>query len=70
MRKLFKKEAKRIGKIGGAVISKAKAITSSANGKLGGRPRQFPACLKYPDKSHRWSAKTGRCACGYNRLGF
>lgn len=70
MRKLFKKEARRIGKLGGAVKSEAKALTSAANGKLGGRPREYPACPRYPDKAHRWSKKTGLCACGASRLGF
>lgn len=70
MRHLFKKEARRIGKLGGTVKSEAKAITSAANGKLGSRPRQYPICPHYPDRSHRWSKKTGRCPCGYNRLGF
>jgi hypothetical protein len=59
-----------MGKIGGAVKSKAKAAAVRENGKRGGRPRLSPPCSHYPDKSHRYSPKTGLCTCGFNRLGF
>ena len=32
-----------------------------------GRPRQFPPCERYG--SHRFSPKTKRCPCGYQRPG-
>jgi hypothetical protein len=34
--------------------------------RTGGRPREYPHCRRYG--SHRFSPKTGRCPCGYNRL--
>jgi hypothetical protein len=67
MRKLFKKEARVMGRVGGSVKSKAKAITSAANGKMGGRPRQFPPCPYHADRSHRWRIKTNQCPCGFPR---
>jgi hypothetical protein len=33
----------------------------------GGRPRQYPPCSRYD--AHRFSPKTGRCPCGFNRSG-
>jgi ribosomal protein L37E len=32
-----------------------------------GRPRQFPVCERYG--AHRFSPKTKRCPCGYQRPG-
>jgi hypothetical protein len=33
----------------------------------GGRPRQFPPCNRYG--AHRFSPKTNRCPCGFQRTG-
>src|SRR5207244_1575459 len=33
----------------------------------GGRPRQFPPCPRYG--AHRFSPKTQRCPCGFQRTG-
>ena len=63
--KLFKKDARAMGKLGGARRTEAKAAASRENGAHGGRPRQFPRCPKYG--AHRFSPKTGRCPCGYQR---
>ena len=30
-----------------------------------GRPRKYPACPRYDNKSHRFT--NGRCACGYQK---
>jgi hypothetical protein len=36
-------------------------------GKLGGKPRKYPPCPSYNNKSHRFN-KLGVCyACGYDR---
>jgi hypothetical protein len=67
IRKLFKKRARAMGKVGGLSTSTAKAEAVRENGKMGGRPRQFPPCPRY--KAHRFSQKTGRCPCGYQRNG-
>jgi hypothetical protein len=56
-----------LGRLGGTVTSKAKTKAVRENGKLGGRPRTHPVCKNYDDRSHRFSKKTGRCACGYEK---
>jgi ribbon-helix-helix CopG family protein len=33
----------------------------------GGRPRQYPPCNRYG--AHRFSPKTNRCPCGFQRTG-
>ena len=57
--------ARFLGRIGGSAKSKAKAKAVRENGKLGGRPRKYPACPRYDNKSHRFT--NGRCACGYQK---
>jgi len=49
-----------------SVQSKAKPRAVRANGEPGGRPRRYPACPRYPNKTHRF-ATSGRCACGYHK---
>ena len=66
----LQKAARAMGKVGGSRKSDAKAAAVRENGKLGGRPRQFDPCPRYKNRAHRFSPKTGRCPCGYNRLGF
>jgi hypothetical protein len=62
------KAAQFLGRLGGSMKSKAKTKASRANGELGGRPRKYPACRRYPNKSHRFDPKTNKChACGYQK---
>jgi hypothetical protein len=56
-----------LGRLGGQARSKAKTKAVRANGALGGRPRKYPACPRYPSKSHRFNPGSNRCACGYVR---
>jgi hypothetical protein len=58
----------RIGKAGGEAKSDAKAKAVRKNGKLGGRPRRFPRCRRYP--AHRFTKRPDgemRCPCGFVR---
>jgi hypothetical protein len=57
--------ARMLAQRGGRTKSKAKAAAARNNGKLGGRPREFPKCPRYG--SHRFNPKTKRCPCGYRR---
>jgi len=56
---------RRGGEIGGKATTKAKVQAAKANGKLGGRPRQYPKCKRYG--AHRFSPTTQRCPCGFVR---
>ena len=62
------KAAQFLGRLGGSVKSKAKTKSSRVNGKLGGKPRKYPACEHYNNRSHRFNPTTNKCyACGYKR---
>lgn len=63
--KIGKSGGKVGGKIGGKSRSKAKRAASAANGKLGGRPRQYPRCAHYSSGKHVWNK--GVCPCGVRR---
>jgi hypothetical protein len=47
----------------GSIKTDKKAAASRRNGKLGGKPRQYPRCPRYP--AHRFT--NDRCPCGYHR---
>ena len=49
----------------GSKRSRRKAVTSRANGALGGRPRLYPECPRYANRAHRFF--DNRCACSYVR---
>jgi hypothetical protein len=56
----------RIGRKGGKSRSRVKIASSRANMELAhAARRKYPACDRYKNFSHRFSPKTGRCACGY-----
>lgn len=56
------------GQVGGRSKSARKKLASAANGKLGGRRRQYPPCPKRYSggQAHRFN-KAGRCPCGFVR---
>jgi len=63
--KILKEAARILTARAGSVRSKAKTQAARVNGKLGGRPRQFPRCKRYG--SHRFSPTTGQCPCGFHK---
>jgi len=65
MRAVFAEFGRLGGLKGGRGRSRAKTRAVRSNGRLGGRPRQFPPCTKYG--AHRFSPTTGRCPCGFRR---
>lgn len=57
-----------MGRKGGASKSPAKRRASRANGKLGGRPRQFPRCPRYG--AHRFSPTTSPVSLWFRSAPF
>jgi len=56
----------RIGRRGGRSKSAVKLAAVRANlKKAQAARRKYPRCLRYTNRSHRFSPTTGRCACGY-----
>lgn len=53
------------GRKGGSKKSLQKTLAARANGKLGGRPRLYPICKHYENRSHRFFDDL--CVCGYRR---
>lgn len=53
---------------GGQAKTPAKVAASRRNGKMGGRPREFPKCKRY--RSHHFVKRADgsvRCPCGFKR---
>jgi hypothetical protein len=56
----------RIGRKGGRSKSKVKSDSSRENVKIALAARKkYTPCPRYKNHSHRFSPKTGRCACSY-----
>jgi hypothetical protein len=56
----------KIGKKGGQSTSSAKVSAARENIAIAREARRkYPNCYRYKNHSHRFSPKTGRCACGY-----
>jgi hypothetical protein len=67
MDKAVRQYLARIGRKGGKSRSEEKLSASRANMAIAREARRkYPNCPRYKNHSHRF-AKSGRCACGYQR---
>ena len=68
MKKEIRRYLSNIGKRGGASKSPVKIAAVLGNLKAAhAAKRKYTPCDRYKNKSHRFSLKTGRCACGYTK---